>query len=130
LSRDAESGFTLFEALIALAVMAAGLAAIGKLGFTTVSAARRVETRFFLTAAARKAFAALPDRAALADGRMEGAIDGAAFRLEASPYAFAVPDAPGGARWAPEALRLAVADPSGARIVVDTVRLRPSGAAR
>ncbi len=115
---------------MALAVLAAGLAAIGQLGFATVASARRAETRLFLAAAARKAFAALPDRAASGDQALGGEIDGAAWRLRSAPFLFAAPGAPPNPPWTPQALRLIVTAPSGGRIVIDTVRLRSTGAAQ
>ena len=125
-----DAGFTLIEALVALAVLAAGLAAIGELGFSTVLAARRAETRFLLTATARKAFAALPNQRALGDGSLSGDIDGATFQLRTAPYLFDVPGATGHPVWTPQAARLIVEGPAGGRIVVDTVILRPAGAGR
>ena len=122
-----DAGFTLIEALVALAVLAAGLAAIGELGFSTVAAARRAETRILLVAAARKAIAALPDRRALGDGALSGEMDGEPFRLLATPYLFNVPGAAAHVPWTPQAVRLIVEGPTGGRIVVDTVLLRPAG---
>lgn len=124
-----ESGFTLIEALVALAVVVAGLAAIGQLGFATVAAARRAETRLFLTASARKAFAALPARQSLGDAALSGEIDGASWRLQSAPFLFDAPGAPPHPQWTPQAVRLIVTGPGGGRVVVDTVRLRPTGSA-
>jgi general secretion pathway protein I len=122
-----DAGFTLIEALVALAVLAAGLAAIGELGFSNVSAARRAEAHVLLAATARKAFAALSNRRALGDEPLGGEMDGATFRLLTSPYPFDVPGPPGRSAWAPEAARLIVESPTGGRVVVDTVLLRPAG---
>lgn len=124
--RRGESGFTLIEALVALAVTAAGLAAIGELGFATIAAERRVETRFFLVAFARAGLAALvaPRFAG------EDASGGASLRLQSAPFPFDPADAPAVPAWTPQALRLVVAGPSGGEIVVDTVKLRSTGAAR
>ena len=128
--RTSDRGFTLIEALVALAVLAAGLAAIGQLGFQTVAAAHRAETRLFLTATARKAYAALPEGRALGRATLSGEIDGATWRLRSSPFAFAAPDAPPNPAWTPQAVRLIVAGPTGGEIAVDTIRLRPTEATR
>jgi type II secretory pathway pseudopilin PulG len=128
--QEAEGGYTLIEALAALAVTAAALAVIGQLGFVTVAAARRAEMRLLLTAAARQAFAALPGTQAVGEGAWTGDLDGAAWRLQYAPFAYPVHGAPSSSVWAPQALRLVVTNASGAKVVVDTVRLRPTGPPR
>jgi len=129
-SPQGEDGFTLIEALAALAVTAAGLAAIGQLGFTTVGAEHRVQTRLGLTAAARKVFAALPGAQTAVEGGLDGEFDGAQWRQQYAPFLFDAPGAPPHPAWTPQALRVIVRSASGAEIVVDTVRLRPASAAR
>jgi type II secretory pathway pseudopilin PulG len=129
-ARDGEGGYTLIEALAALAVTAAALAVIGQLGFTTVAAARRAETRLLLTAAARQAFAALPRTQVSGEGAVTGEIDDAAWRLQFAPYLVSAPGASTPPEWTPQALRVVVTGRSGAEIVVDTIRLRRTGAAR
>ena len=127
---DDERGFTLIEALVALAVVAAGLGAIGQLGFTTLSAARRGESRLFLAAAARRAYVALPEGRAVGDEVDAGEIDGARWRLQSAPFFFDTAGAPRRPAWTPQAFRLIVSGPGGGRIVVDTIRLRPAGRGR
>jgi len=129
-ARDGENGYTLIEALAALAVTSAALAVIGQLGFTTVAAARRAETRLLLTAAARQAFAALPGTQVTGEGAWTGELHGAAWRLQYAPYQFTTLGAPPQPAWTPQALRVVVTGGSGAGIVVDTIRLRRTGAAR
>jgi general secretion pathway protein I len=124
--RELELGSTLIEALVALAVTAAALAAIGELGFTTIAAARRVETRLFLTSSAREAFTALLQLHGTDEGRLRGEINGAMWQLQSTPFAFD-PVGPLVA-WSPYELRLVVTSPTGGKIVIETVRLRSRGA--
>jgi prepilin-type N-terminal cleavage/methylation domain-containing protein len=128
--RRAEDGYTLIEALAALAVIGAGLAAIGQLGFTTVRAAYRAQTRLELTAATRKVLTAVASAQTDAEGRSSGQTDGVEWRLQYAPFLFDVPGAPPHPSWTPQAMRVMVRAVSGAEIVVDTVRLRPASSSR
>ena len=75
-SRAAEEGFTLIEALVALAIVAASLASIGALIATTARGTRSIEQRLLRLEAARVALTALPDRDQLAPGGVSGELDG------------------------------------------------------
>ena len=118
-----EAGFTLIEGLVALAVMAAGLAAIGEVTHESFRAGLASERRLALVSTARKIMAGLPDRSSLRGGDLDGVLDNHRWRLEAKP-------APGGAgpasatRWAPQTLALRVTGPYGDRMDIDMVRLQ------
>ena len=124
--KESELGSTLIEALVALAVTASALAAIGELGFTTIAAAHRVETRLFLASSAREAFTVLLQLRGTDDVRIRGEINGAMWQLQSTPFPFD-PVGPLIA-WSPYKLRLVVTSPTGGKIVVETVRLRSRGA--
>jgi general secretion pathway protein I len=125
-SRIAEEGFTLIEALVALAIVAASLASIGALIATTARGARSIEQRLFRLEAARAAMTALPDRDQLAPGSVSGELDGHRWRFEVAP----LNDARFAPRedWLPQTVIITVASPSGGILEIPTVRLhRRSG---
>ena len=64
------AGFTLIEALAALAVMGAGLAAIGALANSSVRAGLYAERHLAEIETARKIIAGMPSRDALPVGRL------------------------------------------------------------
>jgi general secretion pathway protein I len=117
-------GFTLLEALVALAVMAAALAAIGQLGYGALAAARRAQIRLELVSATRAALSALPDRAAARDGVTTGEIFRDRWRLVSNRLVEAATGGSTNSGWIPQILKLDVADGSGALVTVYTVRLR------
>jgi len=80
------SGFTLIEVLVALAVVAASLAAIGSLIATSVRGVRAVEQHVALVERARAIMAALPRRDELAIGQAAGESGGYRWQVTVLPY--------------------------------------------
>jgi general secretion pathway protein I len=126
------AGFTLIEALIALAIVTMTLSAIGGVIAASVRGTRAIEQRLALAGTADTLFAALPDRRSLAPGSQTGELAGHFWRIDAVPLDAASPDAPqpgAASRWMPLAINVRVRSPDGSSIVITTVRLaqRPPG---
>ncbi len=119
-----DAGFTLIEALAALAIASAGIAAIGSLLFSSTRSDLNAERHMALIAAAQKIVSGLPARNELADGQLNGVIDNYQWRVEAGAFvgASAAPDDGGG--WEAQRIALRVHAPGGAVVDLDTVRLR------
>ncbi len=115
------AGFTLLEALVALAVLAGGLGALAGLTGQNVTTTRYAERRVALVAALRKAYVALPPRNATG-AEQHGDINGFAWTLNAIP----LPGPPG--IWAPTAIKLKVGNGSGDVVEIDAVTLRKQAA--
>ena len=77
-SRDTSAGFTLIEVLVALAVLAVSLTAIGSLVATNIRATRALDQRLALAATARAILTGLPDREEFAVSNSSGEIAGGA----------------------------------------------------
>ena len=103
--RGGTAGFTLIEALAALAVMGAGLAAI--------------ET-------ARKVMAGMPSREALSPGSLTGVLDAHDWRIDSA--LIGAPAVVGDTLWTPQRIEVSIRSPSGALLKVDTIRLRRQAA--
>jgi general secretion pathway protein I len=112
----------LVEALAALAVLAAGLAAIGALSSTSLRASLDAERHLAHVSAAQKILAGLPARNALPFGRLTGVLDNYAWRIDSN--ALATTDPQRSAEWTPEGIALLVRSPSGSIMEIDTIRLR------
>ena len=122
--RRREAGFTLIESLVALAIVAVALTAIGALISVNVRSTRSLDARLTLIETTRAIMAALPDRAQLMTGDTTGEIADDRWRLDVMPFVadFVDPSVP--SPWVPEAVVLRVQAPSGEILRVDTVRLR------
>lgn len=117
------AGFTLIEGLVALAVAATGITAIGSLSFSGLRSSIEVERHIALIATAREIVAGLPDRDELADGDLSGVVDSHSWRIDAGPFSASAAPA-SGSIWEPQLIALSVRAPGGGIIEIDTVRLR------
>ena len=120
--RRGTAGFTLIEALAALAVMGAGLAAIGPLASSSLRAGLYAERHLAEIETARKIMAGMPSREALPVGRLTGALDAHDWRIDST--LIGAPALVGDAIWTPQRIEVLVRSPSGAMLKIDTVRLR------
>ena len=122
--RRNSAGFTIIEALVALAVVAASLAAIGAVIATSVRGVRSLEQRVALVETTRAVASGLPKRDELAAGGFTGEAMGHRWRVDVTPLSAAAgPTAKNKAAWLPQLVTITVRSPSGATLQVDTVRL-------
>ena len=122
-SRQA-AGFTLIEALVALAVVAVMLTAIASLTAGNLRGVRAINDRVTVVEAARAVSAGLPNRVELQPGLLSGTMLGHRWRAEVFPFTAAYIDPRARTPWVPQAVVLTVEAPGGPRIRVETVRLR------
>lgn len=122
--RHSDRGFTLVELLIALAVVAVLLAAIGSVVASSARAARSLDGRLALVQTARALSAGLPEREKLALGNSSGQLAAHRWRLDVQPFIanFVDPRRPG--PWIPQTVLLTVQSPTGQTTQLQTVRLR------
>lgn len=118
------AGFTLIEVLVALAVVAVSLAAIGALMATSVRATRSIDQHFALAETTRGIITGLPDRSDLGVGSRSGEAAGYRWRLDVAPFVanFVNPRAP--TPWVPQSVVVRVQSPAGPVLQINTVRLR------
>jgi general secretion pathway protein I len=122
---DGEKGFTLIEALVALAIIAAVLSSIGAVIGTTVKGTRSIDQRLALTGAAETLLAALPARNLLKPGRQSGELAGHRWRIDVALLNVAVSEVPQTSPFVPLAVNLRMQAPGGPAIQVVTVRIVP-----
>jgi general secretion pathway protein I len=119
-----DAGFTIIEVLIALAVVAVSILAIGSVMSTSLRGVRVMEQHVTLTETARAVMAAeLPPRARLGFGSLAGKTNGLPWRIDVSPLGEEWLAASADATWIPALVRIEVRAPSGAVSDLKTVRL-------
>jgi len=121
--RRNSAGFTIIEALVALAVVAASLAAIGAVIATSVRGVRSLEQHVALVETTRAVASGLPKRDELAGGGFAGEAMGHRWRVDVTPLSAAAGPTANKAAWLPQLVTITVRSPSGATLQVDTVRL-------
>lgn len=121
--RKGERGFTMIEALVALALVMIGLAAIGTLAATNSRGAWKLEQRAALGDAARLVATTIPRAGAPMPEILAGNVTGHRWQMRATPFAGIVPEVPQ-SRFVPQLVELRVRAPSGAILSLETVRLQ------
>jgi general secretion pathway protein I len=125
-TNDGEAGFTIIEVLIALALVAVSLVAIGSLMATNARGVRSLEQHVALMQTARTVMTTgIPPRADLSPGTLSGQAENYRWTVDVSPLGggWTVPDAD--VPWVPELVRVRVKSPNGAVSDIRTVRLMP-----
>jgi general secretion pathway protein I len=131
------SGFTLIEVLVAIAVLAVVLGAIGAVVGNTVRAIRSVDRRLPLLETAQSLIASLPARDALQPGTQSGTSGDFRWRIDAvllnrnvpdnaaAAPSTAATDTPPKVNWMPLSITVRVQGSEGPPVRLDTVRLIP-----
>ncbi len=126
---DASAGFTLIEALVALAVTAVSLAAIGLLVAGNIRGSGRIEQHLGLVEALRAVETGLPDRTSLSTGTLTGEMHDQAWSIDIAPFPADFVNPHAAQFWTPQTIVIKAQSPSGAVLQVETIRLgRRTGA--
>ena len=119
-----DAGFTIIEVLIALAVVAVSIVAIGSVMSTNVRGVRTLEQHVTLIQIARSVMTTdIPPRAELGRGTLSGQINDYQWKIDVGPFGedWTVPGTDVG--WIPILVRIRVRSPTGAVSDLHTVRL-------
>lgn len=121
--RRSEAGFTLIEAVVALALVTIVLAAIGTLVATNARGAWKLEQRVALVDAARLVASTLPSAGARLPEDLRGRAAGHRWQMRVTPFLDDIPIVPD-SRFVPQRVELRVQSPSGAIMSLETIRLQ------
>jgi general secretion pathway protein I len=124
-STAACAGFTLIEVVVAIAVLALVLGAIGAAVGTTVKGMRSVDQKLPLLETAQSLLATLPDRDALRPGVQSGRTGDVRWRADIAPLNGAIADAPASDKWLLLLVTVTVQGSDGPPVRLDTIRLVP-----
>ena len=118
------AGFTLIEVLVALAVVATTVSAIGALVAVSMRGAQSIDQRLQFRETLRALVTSLPDRRDLGAGTATGVSAGFRWRLDIAPFVGTFVDPQAATQWQPETVVITVRSPSGQQLQINTIRLR------
>jgi general secretion pathway protein I len=121
---DRSAGFTIIEALVALAVVAISLVAIGSLMGSSARGTRQLEQHVALVQAAYNAlWLSFPLRAPPSSSTESGRSTEQAWRADLEPFAIDFGTPTGEVHWVPRKVKMRVQSGSGTIIDLETIRL-------
>jgi general secretion pathway protein I len=119
-----DAGFTIIEVLIALAVVAVSMVAIGSVMSTNLRGVRSLEQHVTLMQTARAVMIGeLPASAELGFGALSGQVNDYRWRIDVEPMGEEWNVKGADVPWIPALVRIQVRSPSGALSDLNTVRL-------
>lgn len=125
-SRQSESGFTMIEAVVALALVTIVLAAIGSLVASNLRGAKQLAQHVALMQAARLIASGIPYSGDPLPDDLAGKVSGYRWQMRVSPFLDGGAVIPG-SRFIPQRVELRVKSPTGAIVSLETVRLQSGG---
>jgi general secretion pathway protein I len=119
-----DAGFTILEVLIALAVVAISIVAIGSVMSTNARGVKVLEDHVAMIQSAQTVLAtAIPPRKDLAPGVYAGQVRDFRWQIDVGPIGGGWMVDNADVRWIPELVKIRVRAPSGAMVDLETVRL-------
>jgi general secretion pathway protein I len=115
----------MIEVLVALAVVAAALAAIGSLIGASVRGTRALDVNVAAASTMRAVATALLGREGLKAGSFSGEAAGQRWRMDVRPMASPLVDPAIPTRWVPHTVVIRLQSPTGSITEINTIRLRP-----
>jgi general secretion pathway protein I len=114
----------MIEALVALALVAVMLTAVGSLVASAAIGTRTQEQHVALVETARLIAASVPSREQLSAGELDGELLNYRWRVDVSPYFGGGSALVANSPWVPQSVTLRIQSPSGAIMTIERVRLQ------
>jgi general secretion pathway protein I len=121
--QEGEGGFTMIEAVVTLALVTVVLAAIGYLVAANTRGVRVLEQHVALMETAQLVATSIPRSSEPLPDNLAGEMSGHRWQIRQSPFFDGVPAVPE-SRFMPQRVELRVQSPSGAILLLETVRLQ------